>query len=190
MGNFVKLHKRELKDNPEGYPHVGSHILEMSKTLMNRMFSKIYDNGLSVYYTDTDSIHVKAESLTKLSDMLGEDMTQFHSDFGEDGYRGTQSAGMTAVGIFAIKSLFVMKKCYYDKLFCINNKTNKYELIEHKRVKGITSEFMTEKRYEQLIDGDVLECDLCDYRDMVLRKTKEGSLVSLSSFKRAISQTD
>ncbi len=190
MGNFVKLHKRELKDNPEGYPHVGSHILEMSKTLMNRMFSKIYDNGLSVYYTDTDSIHVKAESLTKISDMLGEDMTQFHSDFGEDGYRGTQSAGMTAVGIFAIKSLFVMKKCYYDKLFCINNKTNKYELIEHKRVKGITSEFMTEKRYEQLIDGDVLECDLCDYRDMVLRKTKEGSLVSLSSFKRAISQTD
>ena len=190
VGNFIKIQKRSLTDNPSGYPHVGSHILEVSKFLMNKMFNKIYENGLSVYYTDTDSIHVKAESLNCISDMLGEDMTQFHSDFGEVGYHAAQSAGKTAVGIFAIRSLFVMKKCYYDKLFCINNKTNKYEIIEHKRVKGITSEFMDEKKYEMLLNGESLECDLCEFKDLVLRKTKAGMLVTLNTFKRSITKTD
>jgi hypothetical protein len=192
VGNFIKVQKRSLTDNPSGYPHVGSHILEVSKFLMNKMFNRIYEKGLSVYYTDTDSIHVKAESLNFISDMLGEDMTQFHSDFGEVGYRGLSSGvcGPDRIGIFAIRSVFVMKKCYYDKLFCINNKTNKYEIIEHKRVKGITSEFMDEKKYEMLLNGDSLECDLCQFRDLVLRKTKAGTLVTLNSFKRAITKTD
>lgn len=192
VGNFIKIQKRSLTDNPSGYPHVGSHILEMSKFLMNKMFCRIYEKGLAVYYTDTDSIHVKAESLNSLSDMLGEDMTQFHSDFGEVGYRGVycKDLGQTNPGIFAIRSIFVMKKCYYDKLFCINNKTNKYEIIEHKRVKGITSEFMDERKYEMLLNGESLECDLCEYKDLVLRKTKAGMLVTLNSFKRAITKTD
>ena len=192
LGMFVKLQKRELFDNPKGYPHVGSYILEMSKQLMNKMFNSIYNNNMIVYYTDTDSIHVKAESLNKLGDMIGEDMTQFHSDFGEKGYRGVYcpELGKSNPGIFAIRSLFVMKKCYYDKLFCINNETNKYTIIEHKRTKGITSEFMSEEKYKKLLDGEMLTCDMCEYRDLVLRKTKQGALVSMSSFKRTITKTD
>lgn len=192
LGNFRKVSVRKLNDTPKGYPHVGSHILEMSKMLMNQMFNKIYEEGFMVYYTDTDSIHVKAGSLTKLGDMLGEEMTQFHSDFGEDGYRGVycKDLGNNNPGIFAIRSIFVMKKCYFDKLFCINNATNKYDIIEHKRVKGITSGFMNEDRYQRLLAGDELECDLCEYRDMVLRKTKAGMLVSLDNFKRVIRKTN
>ncbi len=192
IGNYVKLNKRELTFNPSGYPHVGSHILEMSKMLMNKMFYKIYENGLAVYYTDTDSIHVQASSLLSLGDMLGEEMTQFHSDFGEVGYRGVycKELGNANPGIFAIRSVFVMKKCYYDKLFCINNETNKYEIIEHKRVKGIASAFMNEERYEKLLNGSILECDMCEYRDLIMRKTKDGVLITIDKFKRTISQTD
>jgi len=192
IGNYVKLNKRQLTFNPSGYPHVGSHILEMSKRLMNKMFYQIYENGLAVYYTDTDSIHVQANSLKSLGDMLGEEMTQFHSDFGEAGYRGVycKDLGKTNPGIFAIRSIFVMKKCYYDKLFCINNETNKYEIIEHKRVKGIASGFMNEERYEKLLDGSILECDMCEYKDLIMRKTKEGVLITIDKFKRTISQTD
>ena len=125
--------------------------------------------------------------------MLGEKMTQFHSDFGEEGYYGVRDPklGNANPGIFAIKSIFVMKKCYYDKLFCINAKTKKYEIIEHKRVKGIASEFMTEERYEKLLlDKAAFQCNICDYRDMVLRKTKAGKLVSLENFNRFIRMTD
>lgn len=212
IGHFVKMCKRELADNPSGYPHIGSYILEMSKRLMNKMFYKIYNaqansfsvtqkmdahqlnsisenKKLSVYYTDTDSIHVQAKSLQYVGDMIGEDMTKFHSDFSEVGYRGVQ-AGTHRPGMFAIRSIFVMKKCYYDKLFCINNKTNKYSLVEHKRVKGITAQFMNEDRYERLLKGESMECDLCEYKSMVLRKTKQGNLVNLSSFKRVISKVD
>lgn len=193
LGAFIKIQKHDLKARPEGYPHVGSHILEMSKCLMNSMFDKLYSNGFIVYYTDTDSIHVKANSLEKIGDMLGEKMTQFHSDFGEEGYYEVRDAklGNANPGIFAIKSVFVMKKCYYDKLFCINAKTKKYEIIEHKRVKGIASEFMTEERYEKLLlDKAAFQCNICDYRDMVLRKTKAGKLVSLENFNRFIRMTD
>jgi len=208
IGNFIKVQKRNLAENPSGYPHVGSHILEVSKHLMNKMFNKIYEPerttfpcngkglGLSVYYTDTDSIHVQAKSLKHVGDMIGEDMTKFHSDFSEVGYRAPCSkeiisgVGAKTPGLFAIRSIFVMKKCYYDKIFCINNETNKYALVEHKRVKGISAKFMNEDRYERLLKGESMECDLCDYRDMILRKTKKGSLINLTSFKRVISKVE
>lgn len=196
IGNFIKVQKRNLAENPTGYPHVGSHILEVSKFLMNKMFNNIYSSGLDVYYTDTDSIHVQAKSLQHVGNMIGEDMTKFHSDFSEVGFRAASSlniisgVGAKTPGLFAIRSIFVMKKCYYDKIFCIDNSTNKYALVEHKRVKGISAKFMNEERYERLLRGESMECDLCDYRDMILRKTKKGSLINLSSFKRVISKVE
>lgn len=186
IGMYVRVQKRDLVDNPTGYPHIGSYILEMSKMLMNKMFDKLYSNGFHVYYTDTDSIHTTAGSLTKVGDMLGSDMTKFHSDFDAPGCRPVNPK----VGIFAIKSIFVMKKCYYDKLFCVDYKTNKYTIREHKRAKGVPVSFMSEDIYEKLLKGESLECEFRDHRDMILRKNKQGGLVSLQSFKRTISRTN
>lgn len=192
-GLYKKISMRDGK-KPEGYPHVGSAILEMSKSLMHKTFNLLDDE---VFYTDTDSIHMYAKDLHKVESLIGKDMCQFHSDFDpskrDDPVRAIQNIsdgniGGNMRGIVAIQSVFVMKKCYYDELLGVD-KNNKYCIREHKRVKGVPSGFMDKEKYIGLVNGETYECNLVDYHGMITKKDKNGQLLKMADFKRKIRMT-
>jgi len=184
-GTIYKKVSKKDSSTPQGYPHVGSAILETSKSLMHKAFNLLDDN---VYYTDTDSMHIEANDLSKVNSIIGKNMCQFHSDFDPSTKYNSYRAVDPKVGIVAIESIFVMKKCYYDELFCIDNKTNKYCIREHKRVKGLPARFMDKEKYKQLINGEELTCDLSKYCNMLTKKNKTGELVKINRFTRTIRQ--
>jgi len=47
-------------------PQVGSEILSYSKRVMNRLMCCAEDNGIKIFYQDTDSIHMRFEDVAKL----------------------------------------------------------------------------------------------------------------------------
>ena len=69
----------------------------MSKRIMNEVMPIAEDEGLSIWYQDTDSMHIKYEEVELLAlvckckynrDLIGEDMSQFRIDFDLDGACG------------------------------------------------------------------------------------------------------
>jgi hypothetical protein len=118
--------------------HLGVAILSMSKRIMNEVMCLAEDNDLSIYYQDTDSMHIQSHQVTELADLfkekygrelIGKQMGQFHTDFSLAGAKGN---------IWATESIFLGKKCYMDKLVSDNG-------IEgfHCRMKGIPSKLIT-----------------------------------------------
>ena len=62
----------------------------MSKRIMNEVMTLSEDLGLSIWYQDTDSMHINYEEVAALAiafkekcnrELIGEDMSQFHIDF-------------------------------------------------------------------------------------------------------------
>jgi len=87
----------------------------MSKRIMNEVMCTAEDIGIDIMYQDTDSMHLYKDDLEPLREefrnrynreLIGSSMGQFHSDFALVG-------GCPPV---AMKSIFVMKKGYIDKL--------------------------------------------------------------------------
>lgn len=117
--------------------HIGCQILSMSKRIMNEVICLAEDNGLNIYYQDTDSIHIEDKDIKVLSELfknkynrelIGKDLGQFHSDFSLKG----------AKNIIATDSIFLGKKSYIDKLVGEDDKGEKVEGY-HFRMKGIPS---------------------------------------------------
>ena len=83
---------------------------------MNEVMTTAEDNNLSIFYQDTDSIHIDYNDIEVLSEkfkekygrnLVGSNLGEFHTDFAMEG----------AVGeIYAIESIFLAKKVYLDKL--------------------------------------------------------------------------
>ena len=128
---------------------LGVDILAMSKRIMNEVFCLAEDNGLRVFYQDTDSGHYYEKDIKTLQqlfkakynrELIGKNLGQFHSDFAEID-KGHESK--------AIKSIFVGKKTYIDML-CndINN------IAFHCRMKGIKQDVIA-IRANQLFPNSV-----------------------------------
>ena len=147
----------------------GVEVLGMSKRIMNEVMCLAEDNGMKIYYQDTDSMHIEDRHIDPLSKLyeekygrtlIGKNMGQFHSDFSSDKIKEN---------IIAVKSLFLGKKMYLDvlegedengivvqdyhmrmkgvndiaiKYYCFINKINPYEL------------------YEKLYNGEKIKLDL------------------------------
>ena len=150
--------------------HLGVAILSMSKRIMNEVMCLAEDNDLSIYYQDTDSMHIQSHQVSELADLfkekygrelIGKQMGQFHTDFSLAGAKGN---------IWATESIFLGKKCYMDKLVSDNG-------IEgfHCRMKGIPSKLITSgdltidgmtgkysvsEIYSSLYNGSTAEFDL------------------------------
>ena len=82
---------------------------------MNKVMTLVDDNDISIYYTDTDSIHIDesgVEPLAKLYEnkygqkLIGKKLGQFHCDFDFEGMSKIKSIGLITLG----------KKSYIDKL--------------------------------------------------------------------------
>jgi hypothetical protein len=117
--------------------HIGCAILSYSKRIMNEVFDVANSGMMPIYYTDTDSIHMKFDDVEKLEkqfyerynkNLTGKSLEQFHIDFELKG----------AVGdVYSNKFLALGKKSYVDKLEGFDKDGNKM-IGFHVRLKGIT----------------------------------------------------
>ena len=138
--------------------HVGVSILSMSKRIMNEVMCLAEDNGINLYYQDTDSIHLEESNIKKLSNLfeikynrvlIGKDMGQFHSDFNLEYY--TDSNGKIfedqdegkfcgikrkCKNVISTQLVMLGKKCYIDRL---EGQTEDAKTITdyHIRMKGV-----------------------------------------------------
>jgi len=122
--------------------HFGAEILATAKRIMNRVMTLAEDNGINIYYTDTDSMHIdnsnnQIKKLAKLfshkypqyKPLIGKTLSQFHTDFSctNPYYKVLHSIEFITFG----------KKCYVDKLKC-QHKTIKECKEEGLSLKGIS----------------------------------------------------
>lgn len=166
IGSWLILEKRNIVDSFQGMPHIGSCILEKSKSIMTNVFTILQNNGYPIYYTDTDSIHIDTNGMKYLEEFVGETMGYFHSDFDIGGASPISLSDKSEkingvingdIKLFALKSYFLGKKFYYDKIFGIKN--NKYSFFSHSRAKGAIAKDMNEDTYLHLLSGKYIQQD-------------------------------
>jgi hypothetical protein len=172
-------------------PQFGASVLSWSKHLMNRVMCLAEQNGIPIYYQDTDSMHLRDEDVSKLgdlfkqrygADLIGSNLTQFHSDFeAPSNCRGAvHSRLLIALG----------KKSYVDVL--VDEFGNEGY---HIRMKGVPQQclvnYCTKHRlsvvqlYSNLYNGSTVNFDLTD-GSPCFRKTKTFEQITLSKFTRTI----
>ena len=103
---------------------------------MNQVMALAEDEGLSIWYPDTYSMHINYEEVEILAAafkkkynraLIGEDMLQFYIDFNSDGACGD---------IHSIESYFLAKKVYIDKLESVDENGNTIT-ADHIRLKSV-----------------------------------------------------
>ena len=128
------------KPKHSNYVHCGVEILDMSKVIMDRPMQIAEENKMTMLYTDTDSVQIleaKLPSLERLfrekykTDMMGNDLGQFHPDFKPPGAYDKSVEPVSTLGIFT------EKKVYYNE---VEYKTldGKIEKYDHFRYRGVS----------------------------------------------------
>jgi hypothetical protein len=167
---------------------VGVSILAMSKRIMNEVMCLAEDNGLDIFYQDTDSMHIKDKDIQTLSDafmvkyqreLIGKNMGQFHSDFDIKGCEN----------IIARRSIFLGKKSYIDELVGTNEKGE--EVVDyHIRMKGIPNSclhYASKKNGFANIFDMYIEVDLTNNGEKAnFKYNPDYSCETLSIFKRTM----
>ena len=170
--------------------HCGSMVLSYSKRLMNRVICLAEDMKLELYYQDTDSMHIQndAGQIARLekafkkkynSDLIGKQMGQFHSDF----------AGKSDEDIYAVKSIFLGKKSYIDKVRYINNGVETFDY--HIRMKGL-NRYAIEAQgdamevYEKLFNNEAIDFDFLQSGVVKFEKTFSENISTQQEFYRAL----
>lgn len=195
MGNKIKVTLIKTLDEHFNISQVGTMILSMSKRIMNEVMCLAEDNGLEVYYQDTDSNHILDKDIEVLArlfkqkygrELIGKGFGQFHSDFEIEG----------AENVYSRRAIFLGKKCYIDEL--VGEKDGKQVIDYHIRMKGIPNQcilYWTEKLgyknpfelYEDLYKGVPIEFDLTNEGKKVnFKYEKNYSVRTLDFFKRKI----
>lgn len=185
-------------------PHVGVSILSMSKRIMNEVMCLSEDEGLNIYYQDTDSMHIDDKDIKILEDkfkqiynrdLIGEDMGQFHSDFEFYDEEGNKRKDIK--NIKAVESIFLGKKCYIDKLEG-ENKQGEKEIDYHVRMKGIPEKviYWTSDKlgydnvlemYKDLYRGKEITFDLrMDGTRACFKQNKNMTVETISLFERKL----
>jgi len=175
---------------------VGTMILSWSKRIMNEVMCLAEDNGLDIFYQDTDSLHIKDCDIKVLVDafkvkygreLVGKSMGQFHSDFDIKGCNN----------IIARRSIFLGKKSYIDELEGIDANGNTV-VDYHTRMKGIPNsclEFAVKQMglknmfelYEKLWNGASVKVDLTNSGEKANFKFMPDYVCkTLSHFERTI----
>jgi hypothetical protein len=176
--------------------HIGVEILSITKRIMNEVMCLAEELKLSIYYQDTDSIHIDDKDIQTLAEeyknihnkeLIGKGMGQFHTDFNMEKAKGE---------IYAVESIFLGKKCYVDKLKSVDAE-GKDIYDYHIRMKGVPEDSIlykaeTEyggdiiKMYKELYDGKEIIYNLLAVRPKFDMK-KDMTIQSKVKFDRAIS---
>lgn len=207
--NFIQNHFNEIKqftEMPNGewrfelYKQIDTHynrqhaaceILSVSKNIMNEVMCLAEELGATIYYTDTDSMHIDFNAVCRLGDafrlkygreLIGKGLGQFHTDFDFDGAQGE---------IWAEESIFLGKKTYIDRL-----RDEAGNAAYHIRMKGIPEKCIHAKvmesyegdamgLFDELLRGATIEFDLQSGGNCVF-KTGKDHLISTGSMKRRV----
>lgn len=186
INNIEKYTVKEIKtiNNHFNMPHVGAEVLSMSKRIMNEVIYTCEDNGMDVFYTDTDSMHIPCNQIKKLEELynkkynkklIGNDMGQFHCDFALNGTKKDTP-------IYSKECIILGKKAYYDKVCGIDdNGDDIYD--DHITLKGISNKSLGNNIlniYKRLLNNETLQFDLAKAKpifefsdDMLIKSKKE-----------------
>lgn len=127
--------------------HIASLILSMSKRIMNEVICTAEDNGIFIYYQDTDSMLLKHEDVPKLADafkasygrdLIGANLGQFHSDFEIGGAKNIPLSDFSVV---------ISKKVHAHRIKSVDD-TGKELFKNHLRCKGVPAASLTTKGKE------------------------------------------
>ncbi len=133
--------------------HCGVEVLSMSKRVMHEVMTLAEDRGMSIHYSDTDSLHIFKRHLPELErvykelhgrDLKGKSLGQFHGDFDiheplldSDGRQMGDGPAIKCSEITAVESLFLGKKAYLDKLRGVRKDDGSVVTGYHLRMKGV-----------------------------------------------------
>ena len=188
--DIYRIEKRSTIDEEFTPIVIGVLILSMSKRIMNELFSCADEEGIMIYYQDTDSIHLKEKDLNKLVEryevkydrkLIGMNMGQFHTDF--------ENIKPNSTNVVSKRSIFLGKKAYLDCL--IDDQGNEKDQV---RMKGVPGVNIIEKGkefgscwnlYNYLYEGNTLEFDLIKYGPH-FKLYKSMEVESLRCFKRKV----
>jgi len=176
FGNKIKVNTVKTLIDHFNIAQVGVCILSNSKRIMNEVMCLAEDNNIEIFYQDTDSMHLKDNDIPILSkifketygrELKGKGLGQFHPDF-------KLSKGTT--NIVSVKSIFLGKKCYIDKLEGIK-KNGEKETGFHIRMKGIPEKCIdyvvkNTSKYKDVMD---LYTDLYNGNEVAFDLTNGGS---------------
>lgn len=197
FGRKIKVQMVKTLNEHYNIAQVGTMILSMSKRIMNEVMCLAEDNGLEVYYQDTDSNHILDKDIEVLArlfkekygrELIGKGFGQFHSDFEIDG----------ADDVYSRRAIFLGKKCYIDELVGMN-KDGEQVVDYHIRMKGIPNACILYtanklgystpfEMYQDLYNGKAIEFDLTnDGSKANFKFEKDYSVNTLDWFKRTIS---
>jgi hypothetical protein len=154
--------------------HIGCAILSYSKRIMNEVFTVANDGKLPIYYTDTDSIHMRYDDVPKLEKafttrynkkLTGAYLEQFHIDFKLKGAEGN---------VWSTKFLALGKKSYCDELEG-RDKNGGVVRGVHTRLKGITEAGIEHhsKEYKNGVFGMFEELALGEPKTIILNPFDE-----------------
>jgi len=194
---ILKTHKSILEHFSR--PHCGVEILSMSKRIMHEVMGTAEDNGIIIYYTDTDSMHILEEDVYKLEKifnkkykkpLIGKNLGNFHVDFSLDGVPKENENT-----IHARNCIFLGKKTYIDCLVGLD-KDGKEVNGYHIRAKGITHGaimYECKKRglnpfelYDLLFNGEKIEFDLLEGGNKINLSFNKFMVVNNTSFTRSM----
>ena len=152
---LFRLKKIEPINTHFNFCHIGIEILSMSKRIMADVMYLGEDIGCDIYYTDTDSMHVKYEDVEKLENayfekynkvLCGKEMGQFHIDFDMANCDNIYSDLFIGLG----------KKCYIDRLRGTDKTTGKERIDYHVRMKGCPEKCIWRVAHDDY-NGDIIK---------------------------------
>lgn len=176
--NMYRLHSFELcegdkitatvycRDMSHSFNIFGSNVLAMARRIIGRVMALGEDleeqypqYSPGIFYTDTDSMHIRQDLLRELVDafkkkygweIMGSEMGQFHIDF--DTPR-TYKKGEWVKG--ARESWFIAKKIYADELIGTQG-----SIGHHLRMKGVPSGIVEYEHYPRIFNDEIVEFNL------------------------------
>ena len=180
-GNTKRTYVRMIKPINKHFnlPQFGCAVLSWSKHLMNCVMCTAEQNGIKIYYQDTDSMHLDEENVDRLAmlfeqkydkKLIGKQLTQFHNDFDAiSDEQQIQEYAATHPGfiynVWSNKLIALGKKSYLDLL-----EDNIGNTGYHIRLKGIPNQCIlnyctdngitVEELYMKLYNGETIEFDL------------------------------
>jgi len=200
--NSIKLSKKIskvclYKENElhENINHIGSHILAVSKQIMNEIIYLAEDLDIRIYYQDTDSMHFEQKHLSKLDDefknkfnreLIGKKLGQFHNDF---------MMKDAVAEVFAIEGIYGGKKIYSE------TKTDGVKIEYECKMRGVSGDSIKHTMKNNKIENEMelfkklknekMSFDLtCGGEKFKPKYTADYKIELYDNFKRDISSFD
>lgn len=161
----VKYHQFDTSFNNVAF---GSNVLAMARRIIGRVMALAEDMekehpecAPGLFYTDTDSMHIRKDLLQYTEaaylekygkPIKGSALCQFHIDFDPP---KTYKKGEEVVG--ADESYFIMKKMYADQLIGSQGSVD-----YHKRMKGIPTDLVKWEHYNKIYNNEIVNFGLLE----------------------------